>query len=78
LLFGFVIWVSFWPFLIDLVDKAIGRLAETNFVDGESGNCRLGMRAAGSTPRMRAMFITWITLIAAGLVLYSIIGLSHN
>jgi hypothetical protein len=29
-------------------------------------------------PRMRAMFITWLTLIAAGLVLYSVIGLSHN
>jgi len=24
------------------------------------------------------MFITWLTLIAAGLVLYSVIGLSHN
>jgi hypothetical protein len=33
----------------------------------------------GSTPlRMRAMFITWLTLIAAGLVFYSVIGLSHH
>jgi hypothetical protein len=29
-------------------------------------------------PRMRVMFITWLTLIATGLVLYSVIGLAHN
>jgi hypothetical protein len=28
--------------------------------------------------RMRAMFVTWIALIAAGLVFYSVIGLSHH
>jgi hypothetical protein len=27
---------------------------------------------------MRAMFVTWLTLIAVGLVFYSVIGLSHN
>jgi len=27
---------------------------------------------------MRAMFITWLTLIAAGLVLYSVVGLGHH
>jgi hypothetical protein len=37
-----------------------------------------GSREREGLPRMRAMFITWLTLIAAGLVLYSVIGLSHN
>jgi hypothetical protein len=27
---------------------------------------------------MRVMFFTWITLIAAGLVFYTVIGLTHN
>jgi len=27
---------------------------------------------------MRVMFWTWITLIAAGLVFYSVIGLTHH
>ena len=29
-------------------------------------------------PRMRVMFWTWLTLIATGLVFYSVIGLAHN
>jgi hypothetical protein len=37
-----------------------------------------GSREREGMPRMRAMFITWLTLIAAGLVLYTVIGLSHN
>jgi hypothetical protein len=28
--------------------------------------------------RMRVMFFTWLTLIAAGLVVYSVIGLTHQ
>jgi hypothetical protein len=28
--------------------------------------------------RMRVMFFTWITLIAAGLVFYTVIGLGHH
>jgi hypothetical protein len=28
--------------------------------------------------RMRVMIITWLTLIAAGLVFYSVIGLTHH
>jgi hypothetical protein len=28
--------------------------------------------------RMRAMFVIWLTLIAAGLVFYSVVGLAHN
>jgi hypothetical protein len=28
--------------------------------------------------RMRAMGITWLTLIAAGLIFYTVIGLSHH
>jgi hypothetical protein len=29
-------------------------------------------------PRMRVMFFTWLTLITAGIVFYSVIGLSHH
>jgi hypothetical protein len=28
--------------------------------------------------RMRAMFFTWMALIALGLVFYSVVGLSHH
>jgi hypothetical protein len=28
--------------------------------------------------RMRAMFITWLTVIAAGLAFYTVIGLTHH
>jgi hypothetical protein len=28
--------------------------------------------------RMRVMFLTWLTLIAAGLVFYAVIGLTHH
>jgi hypothetical protein len=46
----------------------------------------LGTRQAGRTPRnerkglpgMRVVFWTWMTLIATGLVFYSVIGLAHN
>jgi hypothetical protein len=38
----------------------------------------LAVAGAGRTWRMRAMFITWLTLIAAGLVFYSVIGLGHH
>jgi hypothetical protein len=46
----------------------------------------LGTRRAGRTqphdedgaPGMRVMFWTWITLIAAGLVFYTVIGLGHH
>jgi len=27
---------------------------------------------------MRVLFVTWLTLIAAGLVFYSVIGLTHH
>jgi hypothetical protein len=27
---------------------------------------------------MRVMFATWLTLIAAGLIFYTVIGLSHH
>jgi hypothetical protein len=27
---------------------------------------------------LRVMFFTWLTLIAAGLVVYSVIGLTHH
>jgi len=38
----------------------------------------LGRPRAGRTPRMRVMFFTWLTLITAGIVFYSVIGLSHH
>jgi hypothetical protein len=46
----------------------------------------LGRRREGRTYRlkseglvgMRVMFWTWITLIGAGLVFYSVIGLTHH
>jgi hypothetical protein len=28
--------------------------------------------------RMKVMFVTWLTLIAAGLIFYSVIGLTHH
>jgi hypothetical protein len=28
--------------------------------------------------RMRVMFVTWLTVIAAGLVFYAVIGLTHH
>jgi hypothetical protein len=40
---------------------------------------RLERRRAGRTPPpMRVMFFTWLTLIATGLVFYTVIGLSHH
>jgi hypothetical protein len=40
---------------------------------------RLERRRAGrNPPPMRVMFFTWLTLIAAGLVFYTVIGLSHH
>jgi hypothetical protein len=33
---------------------------------------------AEGAPGMRALFWTWIVLITAGLVFYSIIGLTHH
>jgi hypothetical protein len=53
---------------------------------GKTAFGRLGTERAGRTPRheregllgMRVMFWTWITLIAAGLVFYSVIGLTHH
>ena len=38
-----------------------------------------GEAPSGKDPcAMRVMFVTWLTLIAAGLVYYSIVGLSHH
>jgi hypothetical protein len=36
------------------------------------------MRRREVLARMRAMFVIWLTLIASGLVFYSVIGLTHN
>jgi hypothetical protein len=35
-------------------------------------------QAGRIAPAMRGMFITWVTLIAAGLVFYSVVGLTHH
>jgi hypothetical protein len=32
----------------------------------------------GRTPCMRVVFFTWLTLIAAGIVFFTIIGLGHH
>ena len=32
----------------------------------------------GMTARMRVMFLTWLILIATGLVFYTVIGLTHH
>jgi hypothetical protein len=72
-----------WPFLIDLVDKAsrggyqLSPLCEWETLESVAQLIQ-GAREREGMPRMRAMFITWLTLIAAGLVLYTVIGLSHN
>jgi hypothetical protein len=47
-------------------------------VDCVAQGTGLGRRAAGKDGSMRAMFVIWLTLIAAGLVFYSVIGLAHN
>jgi hypothetical protein len=39
---------------------------------------RLARRRVGRTERVRAMFVTWLTLVAIGLVTYSIVGLTHH
>jgi hypothetical protein len=40
---------------------------------------RLGKAQPGSThAAMRVLFWTWIVLITAGLVFYSVVGLSHH
>jgi hypothetical protein len=53
---------------------------------GKGTERRLDRHAAGRTqPRetegiahMRVMFWTWIVLIGAGLIFYSVVGLSHH
>ena len=39
---------------------------------------RDGIASGKDSLRMRVMFFTWLTLIATGLVFYSVIGLAHN
>jgi hypothetical protein len=42
------------------------------------GFLRLATPHAGMPLRMRVMFLTWLLLIATGLVFYTVIGLAHN
>jgi hypothetical protein len=42
------------------------------------GLLRLATPHAGMRLRMRVMFLTWLLLIATGLVFYTVIGLAHN
>jgi hypothetical protein len=45
----------------------------------KNGAYGLARRQSGRTPPgMRVLFFTWLTLIAAGLVFYTVIGLSHH
>jgi len=39
---------------------------------------RLGATRPGRELAMRVLFFGWLVLIAAGLVFYSVIGLTHN
>jgi hypothetical protein len=34
-------------------------------------------RPRGYEPRMRLMFFTWVVLITAGIVFFSVVGLTH-
>jgi hypothetical protein len=44
-----------------------------------SGSAAIRDPASGKdSPAMRVMFWTWMTVIATGLVFYSVIGLAHN
>jgi hypothetical protein len=45
---------------------------------GKRGFLRLATPHAGMPLRMRVMFLTWLLLIATGLVFYTVIGLAHN
>jgi hypothetical protein len=49
--------------------KPMGKRASTAVRQAASGK---------DSPAMRVMFFTWLTLIAAGLVFYTVIGLSHH
>jgi hypothetical protein len=40
--------------------------------------CRLPIRRKGKVPVVRAMFVIWFTVIVAGLVFYSVVGLTHH
>jgi hypothetical protein len=45
----------------------------------QSDDRRLGKAQPGRThAAMRVLFWTWIVLITAGLVFYSVVGLSHH
>jgi len=47
--------------------------------DGKAGLQAVRDATSGKdSPAMRVMFFTWLTLIAAGLVFYTVIGLSHH
>jgi len=46
---------------------------ERQKADEEEGDC-----GEWETDAVRAMFITWVTLIAAGVLLYSVVGLTHH
>jgi hypothetical protein len=77
-----VIW-SFRPFLIRLLDKASGDGSkDPHLVTWKGGKpdrvapCRVRWREQDQ--RMRTMFGIWLTLLVSGIVLYTIIGLSHH
>jgi hypothetical protein len=41
-------------------------------------SCGLGRGHKGKVPGVRAMFVIWLTVIVAGLVFYSVLGLTHH
>jgi hypothetical protein len=46
---------------------------------GKAAGAGITEAAAGKdSSAMRVLFFTWLTLIAAGLIFYSVIGLTHH
>jgi hypothetical protein len=71
--------ISFSTFWIKnlLISYLIGGNAQK--ADGKEGLVSIRDAASGKdSPAMRVMFLTWLLLIATGLVFYSVIGLAHN
>jgi hypothetical protein len=69
-----------WPFFIGFVDKRGPSSRVLDFLDQKPLNSLpdWGKRQREGLIPVRVMFLTWLTLIATGLIAYSIIGLSHH
>jgi hypothetical protein len=65
------------PFFIGFLEKRHGTVADSRLSGSRTAGLA-GFSRGKYLPAMRVMFWTWITLIAAGLVFYSVIGLGHH